>query len=405
MKFGVGIDVSKGKSTVAILSLDGVCLAKPFTVYHTVDGFKFLEEKLKEFNKEDIKFVMEETGNYHLPIFTYLLDKGYFVVAENAFKIKKYLDRGIRKAKTDNKDSLKLAEYTCDNWFKLNCKFQENDTYSNLRFLARQYNSFVSVQAQLKTNFSNFCDLSFPGFYQLLDDNTFILGLIVFKTYFHPDLVLQKNQSLFIDEIDSIAKELGHRSAGITLAKKIYSLASKTFSPRPFDPYSKLIASEYADSLIRAIKSSDNIISELTKLSKTLPEFDTVSNFPGCGPKLTPLVIAEIGDIRRFKDSSALVAYAGVDSPPYQSGSFEAYNRHISKRGNKYLRSYSFLIMKALKKKNAKQNDLRNFIFKKLDEGKINKVALVAGINKFLRIYYGTIRKLYIDLKIWNNSN
>lgn len=44
---------------------------------------------------------MEETGTYHLPILGYLLDKGYFVVAENVLKIKKYLDRGLRKAKTD----------------------------------------------------------------------------------------------------------------------------------------------------------------------------------------------------------------------------------------------------------------------------------------------------------------
>ena len=69
---------------------------------------------------------MEETGTYHLPVLCYLLDKEYFVAAENALKIKKYLDRGLRKAKTDKKDSYKLAEYACDNWFKLN-KVREND--------------------------------------------------------------------------------------------------------------------------------------------------------------------------------------------------------------------------------------------------------------------------------------
>ena len=69
---------------------------------------------------------MEETGTYHLPVLGYLLDKEYFVITENALKIKKYLDRGLRKAKTDKKDAYKLAEYTCDNWFKLN-KIREND--------------------------------------------------------------------------------------------------------------------------------------------------------------------------------------------------------------------------------------------------------------------------------------
>ena len=120
MKYGVGIDISKGKSTIAILSVVGEVIEKPFEISHDIDGLDLLKEKLKDIPKEDLKIVMEETGTYHLPVLGYLLDKEYFVVAENALKIKKYLDRGLRKAKTDKKDSYKLAEYACDNWYKLN---------------------------------------------------------------------------------------------------------------------------------------------------------------------------------------------------------------------------------------------------------------------------------------------
>ena len=115
MKYGVGIDVSKGKSTISIMTSYGEVIELPFEINHDIEGLKLLEEKVKKIPKEEIKFVLEETGTYHLPILSYLLDKGYFVVSENALKIKKYLDRGLRKAKTDKKDSLKLAEYACDN--------------------------------------------------------------------------------------------------------------------------------------------------------------------------------------------------------------------------------------------------------------------------------------------------
>ena len=101
MKYGVGIDISKGKSTVAILSLAGEVIEEPFEITHDLKGLKVLEEKIKNIPKEDLKIVMEETGTYHLPVFGYLIDKWFFVVAENALKIKKYLDRGLRKAKTD----------------------------------------------------------------------------------------------------------------------------------------------------------------------------------------------------------------------------------------------------------------------------------------------------------------
>ena len=41
------------------------------------------------------------------------------------------------------------------------------------------------------------------------------------------------------------------------------------------------------------------------------------------------------------------------------------------------------------------------YILKKEAEGKIKKVAKVAGMNKFLRMYYGIVKKRYKELKIW----
>ena len=401
MKYGVGIDVSKGKSTVAILSVEGEIIEEPSEIIHDIDGLGYLEEKLKKLPKEDLKIVMEETGTYHLPVLGYLLDKEYFVAAENALKIKKYLDRGLRKAKTDKKDSYKLAEYACDNWFKLN-KVRENDEiYNELRFLSRQYLATISVQVKQKVNFSNLCDLLFPGYYQLLDDNNFILGLEIFKKYFHPEIVKKKKENQFITEIDKIAKKLGHKGAGITLANKIYTLAQNTIPPRPNNQYSQLSASSCADALIITIKTSNTIITEMDKLARELPEYEVINEIPGCGKKLTARVIAEIGDVRRFKNAGSIIAYAGLDAPPYQSGQFEATNRHISKRGNKYLRKTGYEIMKTIKSNVNNENELRLYIIKKESEGKLKKVAKIAGLNKFLRIYYGKVKKKYKELNIW----
>ena len=401
MKYGVGIDVSKGKSTIAILSIEGEIIEEPFEITHDIDGLEFLEDKLKKLPKDDLKIVMEETGTYHLPILGYLLDKEYFVTAENALKIKKYLDRGLRKAKTDKKDSYKLAEYACDNWFKLN-KVRENDEiYNELRFLSRQYLATIAVQIKQKINFSNLCDLLFPGYYQLLDNNNFILGLEIFKKYFHPEIVKKKKENQFIIEIDKMAKKLGHKGAGITLANKIYTLAQNTIPPRPNNQYSQLSAISCVEALIITIKTSNTIIAEMDKLASKLPEYNVISEIPGCGKKLTARVIAEIGDIRRFKNAGSIIAYAGLDAPPYQSGQFEATNRHISKPGNKYLRKTGYEIMKSVRSNVNSDNELRTYIVKKENEGKLKKVAKIAGLNKFLRMYYGKVKKKYKELNIW----
>ena len=161
MKYGVGIDVSKGKSTVSILSVEGEVIEEPFEINHDLSKLNLLNEKLSTFSKEDLKIVLEQTGTYHLPILTYLLDKGYCVIAENPLKIKKYLDRNLRKAKNDKKDSLKLAEYCCDNWYKLKPNTIEEEKYKELRFLSRQYFTFNDIKVKQKNDLSNLCDLIF----------------------------------------------------------------------------------------------------------------------------------------------------------------------------------------------------------------------------------------------------
>ena len=198
-----------------------------------------------------------------------------------------------------------------------------------------------------------------------------------------------------------MAKKLGHKGAGITLANKIYTLAQNTIPPRPNNQYSQLSAISCVEALIITIKTSNTIIAEMDKLASKLPEYNVISEIPGCGKKLTARVIAEIGDIRRFKNAGSIIAYAGLDAPPYQSGQFEATNRHISKRGNKYLRKTGYEIMKSVRSNVNSDNELRTYIVKKENEGKLKKVAKIAGLNKFLRMYYGKIKKKYKELNIW----
>ena len=64
----------------------------------------------------------------------------------------------------------------------------------------------MSVQTKEKVQLSNLCDLLFLGYYSLLNDNNFILGITVFKKYYHPTLVVKKNKDSFIKDVDKIAK-------------------------------------------------------------------------------------------------------------------------------------------------------------------------------------------------------
>lgn len=97
--------------------------------------------------------------------------------------------------------------------------------------------------------------------------------------------------------------------------------------------------------------------------------------------------MAEIDDIHRFTNKSALAAFAGVDAPPFQSGSFEAKFRHVSKRGSPHLRKTLSQIMSVALQHGSVDNPVYLFIDKKRAEGKHFYVYTVAGAAKFLRIY------------------
>ena len=76
----VGIDVSKGKSTVAVLRPFGEVVASPFDVIHNDSDLKQLVDLIKALPGES-RVVMECTGTYFEPIAQFLHNNGIFAVS------------------------------------------------------------------------------------------------------------------------------------------------------------------------------------------------------------------------------------------------------------------------------------------------------------------------------------
>lgn len=129
----VGIDVSKGKSMVAVTRPFGEVVTRPFEVQHTASELKGLVDHLKRLDGET-RVIMEHTGRYYEPVAQMLHDSGLFVSAINPKLIKDYGNNSLRKVKTDKADSLKIARYGLANWIEL-----------------RQHTSPDTIRYQLKT--------------------------------------------------------------------------------------------------------------------------------------------------------------------------------------------------------------------------------------------------------------
>jgi len=183
-------------------------------------------------------------------------------------------------------------------------------------------------------------------------------------------------------------------------AKEIFALAQNGIPVLPDTQSTKIVVTEAVRVIHELELSRDTILAQMQAFAKTLPEYSIVRNMPCIGDTLAPRIIAEIGDVRRFNNKHSLIAYAGIDAPPYQSGKFNATERHISKRGNPYLRKTGYEIMQSLIKHKPENDAVYDFIVKKRLEGKCTKEAMIAGLNKFLRIYYGKVSELYSNLDI-----
>lgn len=129
------------------------------------------------------------------------------------------------------------------------------------------------------------------------------------------------------------------------------------------------------------------------RLASMLPEYPIVMELFGVGPVTGPQLISEIGDVRRFTSKRALVAFAGGDAPPFQSGSFDSKSRHISKRGTPLLRKTAFLVCSVILQSCNVNDPIYAFMDKKRSEGKHYYIYMVAGAAKFLRIYYARVKE------------
>ena len=178
-------------------------------------------------------------------------------------------------------------------------------------------------------------------------------------------------------------------------AEEIFALAQNGIPVLPNSQSTKIVVTEAVRMLQEIEVSRDTILAQMQLFAKSLPEYAVVREMSCIGDTLAPRIIAEIGDVRRFKNKHSLIAYAGIDTPPYQSGAFNATERHISKRGNSYLRKTGYEIMQSLIKHKPDGDSVYDFIQKKRSEGKCSKEAMIAGLNKFLRIYYGRVTEVY----------
>ena len=161
--FAVGVDVSNGRSMVAVLGARRSVVVQPHEVPHTADGFAELAARLHALDGE-VRIVMEHTGRYYESFAMSMYRAGFFVSAVNPLAIKGYQEGiSVRKVKTDKADALKIAQFAIDKWEILPHYTPMDTIRYDLKTLHRQFQLSSKTKTALNNNLIALLEQSYPG--------------------------------------------------------------------------------------------------------------------------------------------------------------------------------------------------------------------------------------------------
>ena len=391
----VGIDVSKGKSMVAILRPYGEIVSAPFEIKHTSSDISSLVDLIKSVDGES-RIVMEHTGRYYEILAHQLSKANLFVSAINPKLIKDFGVNSLRKVKSDKADAIKIARYALDSWSELKQYNVMDEIRNQLKTMNRQFGFYMKHKTAMKNNLIGILDQTFPGVNTYFDSPTRSDGsqkwVDFASTYWHVDCVCKMSLNAFIDHYQKWCKRKKYNFSK-SKAEEIYGTAKELVPVLPKDDLTKLIIKQAINQLNTTSKTVEALRTLMNETAAKLPEYPIVMEMKGVGPSLGPQLIAEIGDVTRFNHKGAITAFAGVDPGVNQSGTYEQKSVHASKRGSSELRKTLFQVMDVLIKTMPQDDPVYLFMDKKRAEGKPYYVYMTAGANKFLRIYYGRVKE------------
>lgn len=288
-----------------------------------------------------------------------------------------------------------------DRWLKLVEYIPEDEIRQTLKICNRQYEQYNKLKTMLKNNLIALLDGTFPNVNKLFssparksDGHEKWVDFAL--KFWHSECVCGISEKQFKDKYERWCKRNGYYYNSFK-AEEIYTKACGNVGLLPRCESTKVLVTQAILQLQAIEETLATIKREMQKIASTLPEYETVMSLYGVGEVLGPQLIAEIGDVTRFKSKKSLVAFAGIDSPPDQSGQVDKQSKAITKRGSASLRKTLFQVMSVILQNSPDDEPVFTYLDKKRSEGKPYKVYMIAAANKFLRIYYARTKLALVN--------
>nr|WP_106780367.1 IS110 family transposase [Lysinibacillus timonensis] len=392
MKHVIALDVSKGKSTVAIYNGYRQCEFEG-ELNHTRVDFERLHKKIEDIKLLDGQvpdIVFEATGVYSKPVEAFFKDYGYAYCRMNPLEANLQMAK-MRRNKTDLSDAHELAK----THFKMEREttYIQDDYYEQMRAMTRYYDEIEEEIILLKSRMHAILHLSFPELEQLITPSS-ALFLNIVQLYPHPELLLVHSKTIIKNRLKTNTRKNLSLARAEAKAAVLLEAAQNSYPAIKVNDIRCDQVRDYAARIADLLEMKNSLVRQMVVLSEGRKEYLIYRSIPGIGDSTACRLIGEIGDIRRFKNAKQLNAYAGIDIMRYQSGTTQ-YRDRINKRGNKHLRKILYFMVCAMLMAKGKPNHFVDYYYKlkKQPQKKPHKVAIVACINKFLKVTFQLLKQ------------
>lgn len=330
--FIVGIDIAKRSHVVRVITSEGETVCKPFSIRNSCSGYNAMLERLKKLtnHKSEFIFAMESTAHYWLALYSRLRKDGYQVAVLNPIQTHAMRELFIRETKTDEIDTLIIAETV--RFGRYHASRVPQEKLLALRELCRNRAYLKDMASDLKRKIVALLDQVFPELETQFDSLFCMSSLAVLKKYPTPEK-LSRAQTGTLTEL---LRAASNGRFGEWKARQLRELAKDSFGiPDSEGAYSTLILLH-----LQQLQSLLDSVAALEKRIEALySQFgSTLTTISGIGPVLGAVILSEIRDISSFSSADKLAAYAGIDPEVKQSGETKFGGVHMSKRGSPYLR-------------------------------------------------------------------
>lgn len=390
----ITVDVSKGSCHFQPFLEKGRPSRKPKVLHDTKEGFAQLSdiiEKTKEKSGADtVPVVFEATGVYHRCLQKYLDDHDmpYYIIPP--LLSARYRQTNLHGNKTDALDCTHIANaYYGDE--KLLPFQKQSEKFIKMRGLNRYYETELQHLRMRKVSFRACLDIIYPLLDKVFKGRASLYDPVpmeILKQYPHPSLLIKHREETIVK---MIVKRTNHKETFVReIVHKIYEWAKVCYSGVGTEDLEVIRFPEMIEELQNQMNHCDSILQELISEAKEVPYFRCVVSIVGIGENLAARLIAELGDLTRFKNRRALAAYAGLNPKIRQSGDVDGIHLKIEKKGNRHLRCLLFLGA-SCNYRLKKHDPIYEFNKKKRQQSQSPlkpKAANIAAAHKLLVVIY-----------------